>query len=63
MTLLVRPPLSPTAALRELWGNPNPIASDSLAGTEPALVTIVWVLLFIGIFGPLAVRKYRSLNR
>jgi ABC-2 type transport system permease protein len=52
-----------TAALRELWGNPNPIASDSLAGTEPALVTIVWVLLFIGIFGPLAVRKYRSLNR
>jgi ABC-2 type transport system permease protein len=52
-----------TAALRELWGNPNPIASDSLAGTEPALVTIVWVLLFIGIFGPLAVRKYGSLNR
>ena len=52
-----------TAALRELWGNPNPPVSDSLASTQPALVTIVWVLLFIGIFGPLAVRKYRSLNR
>ena len=30
-----------TATLRELWGNPNPIASDSLAAQEPALVTIV----------------------
>jgi ABC-2 type transport system permease protein len=52
-----------TAALRELWGNPNPVQSDSLAGQEPALVTIIWVFLFIGIFGPLAIRKYRSLNR
>jgi ABC transporter DrrB family efflux protein len=52
-----------TAALRELWGNPNPIQSDSLAGQEPALVTIVWVILFIVIFGPLAVRRYRRLSR
>ena len=52
-----------TATLRELWGNPNPIASDSLAATEPALVTIVWVIVFIVIFGPLAVRRYRRLSR
>ena len=52
-----------TATLRQLWGNPNPIASDSLAGQQPGLVTIGWVILFIGIFGPLSVRKYRSLNR
>jgi ABC-2 type transport system permease protein len=52
-----------TAALRELWGNPNPIASDSLAAQEPALVTIGWVILFIVIFGPLAVRRYRRLSR
>jgi ABC-2 type transport system permease protein len=52
-----------TAALRELWGNPNPVQSDSLAGQEPALVTIGWVILFIAVFGPLAVRRYRRLSR
>jgi len=52
-----------TAALRELWGNPNPIASDSLAAQEPALVTIVWVIVFIVTFGPLAIRRYRRLSR
>jgi len=52
-----------TAALRELWGNPNPIQSDSLAAQEPALVTIGWVIAFIAIFGPLAVRRYRRLSR
>jgi len=52
-----------TAALRELWGNPNPIASDSLAAQEPTLVTIVWVIVFIVTFGPLAVRRYRRLSR
>ena len=52
-----------TAALRDLWGNPNPVTSDSLAGQEPALVTIGWVVLFIAVFAPLAIRKYRSLNR
>jgi ABC transporter DrrB family efflux protein len=52
-----------TAALRELWGNPNPSASTSLAATEPALVTIVWVIVFIVVFGPLGVRRYRSMSR
>jgi ABC-2 type transport system permease protein len=52
-----------TAALRELWGNPNPPVSNSLASTEPALVTIIWVFLFIAIFAPLGVRRYRSMSR
>jgi ABC-2 type transport system permease protein len=52
-----------TAALRELWGNPNPVASTSLAATEPALVTLGWVVLIIAIFGPLGVRRYRSMSR
>ena len=52
-----------TAALRELWGNALPQASDSLASTEPALVTIVWVLVFIVVFAPLGVRRYRSMSR
>ena len=52
-----------TAALRDLWGNALPQASDSLASTEPALVTIAWVFVFIAIFAPLGVRRYRSMSR
>ena len=52
-----------TASLRELWGNPNPSTSDSLAQQEPILVTLVWVVLFVAIFGPLSVRKFQSLSR
>ncbi len=52
-----------TAALREMWGYPTQRVSDSLASTQPALVTIVWVLIFIAIFAPLGVRRYRSMSR
>ena len=52
-----------TAALRELWGNPSPPISDSLASTEPALVTIIWVIIFFVIFAPLGTRRYRSMSR
>jgi ABC transporter DrrB family efflux protein len=53
-----------TAALRDLWGNPNPfVQGDSLAATNPALVTIIWVVVIIAIFGPLGVRRYRSMSR
>ena len=52
-----------TAALRELWGNPSPVISDSLAATEPLLVTIGWVILIVAVAGPLGVRRYRSMSR
>jgi len=52
-----------TAALRELWGNPNPVSGGSLAVTEPALVTIVWVIVFVAVFAPLGARRYRSMSR
>ncbi len=52
-----------TAAVRELWGNPNPPVSNSIASTEPLLVTIVWVIVIVAIFAPLSVRKYRSISR
>jgi ABC transporter DrrB family efflux protein len=52
-----------TAALREMWGNPNPPVSTSLASTEPALVTIIWVIVFIVVFAPLGTRRYRSMSR
>jgi ABC transporter DrrB family efflux protein len=52
-----------TAGLRQLWGNPNPSTSDSLATTQPILVTIGWVVVIIAVFGPLGVRRYRSMSR
>jgi hypothetical protein len=52
-----------TAALRQLWGNPDPTTSTSLASTQPILVTIVWVFVFIAIFAPLSLRRYRSMSR
>ncbi|HEY7525135.1 MAG TPA: ABC transporter permease [Candidatus Limnocylindrales bacterium] len=52
-----------TAALREMWGNPNPVQSNSLAAQEPLLVTLAWVVVIIAIFGPLSVRRYRSISR
>jgi ABC-2 type transport system permease protein len=53
-----------TAALRELWGNPNPfLAGDSLAVREPALVTLMWAAVIIAVFGFLGVRRYRTMSR
>jgi ABC-2 type transport system permease protein len=52
-----------TAALRDLWGNPNPFPSSSFPGQEPVLVTVAWVVVIVAVFAPLAVRRYRSLSR
>jgi ABC-2 type transport system permease protein len=52
-----------TGALREMWGNPNPYASDSFPSQNPVLVTLIWVVVIIAIFGPLGVRRYRSMSR
>jgi ABC transporter DrrB family efflux protein len=52
-----------TASLRQLWGNPNPFATDSFPSREPVLVTLGWVLLVIVVFGTLGVRRYRSMSR
>jgi hypothetical protein len=46
-----------------MWGNPNPVQSNSLAAQEPLLVTLGWVVVIIAIFGPLSVRRYRSISR
>jgi ABC-type multidrug transport system permease subunit len=52
-----------TAAIRQLWGNPNPYVGSGLPAEQPALVTIGWILLILAIFIPLSARKYRSVSR
>ena len=46
-----------------MWGNPNPYSSDSFPSQNPVLVTLVWVVVIVAIFGPLGVRRYRSMSR
>jgi ABC-2 type transport system permease protein len=52
-----------TSSLRHLWGNPDPYPGHSLASTEPVLVTLGWVVVILAVFGPLGVRRYRSMSR
>lgn len=56
-------PLSATvAAGRGLFGNPG-VGGDSWAAEHAMLLAVVWPLVIIAIFAPLAVRKYQALNR
>jgi ABC transporter DrrB family efflux protein len=52
-----------TGALRDLWGNPNPYASDTFPAEHPVLLTLIWIAVLIAIFAPLAVRRYRNMSR
>jgi ABC-2 type transport system permease protein len=51
-----------TAAARELFGNPG-VGGDSWAAQHPVLLAVVWPLLLVAVFAPLAVRQYRRLGR
>ena len=52
-----------TAALRQLWGNPNPYSSTGFPSQHPILVTLLWVALIVAIFAPLGIRRYQSMSR
>ncbi len=52
-----------TGALRDLWGNPNPYATDSFPSQNPVLVTLVWAVVIVAVFAPLGVRRYRNMSR
>jgi ABC transporter DrrB family efflux protein len=56
-------PLSATAAAtRDLFGNPGWDAT-SWPAAHATLLAIVWPVLLVAVFAPLAVRRYRRLNR
>jgi ABC transporter DrrB family efflux protein len=52
-----------TAATRDLWGNPNPYVGSGFPSQNPALMTIIWTVVIVAIFAPLAVARYRNLSR
>ena len=56
-------PLSATvAAARELFGNPGP-GGGSWPAQHATLLAVVWPLVLVAVFAPLAVRRYRQLGR
>ncbi|CCH21724.1 ABC transporter permease [Micromonospora lupini] len=56
-------PLSATvAAIRELFGNPG-LGGDSWPAEHAMLLAVVWPVLLIATFAPLAVRRYQRLSR
>ena len=51
-----------TAATRELFGNPNPFTTG-FPGEHPVFLSLVWTTVLLAVFAPLAVRKYRAIDR
>ena len=50
-------------ATRELFGNPNPFVNGSFPGQHPILMSIVWTIVLLAVFAPLAIRRYRAIDR
>lgn len=48
------------AATRELFGNPNLFSTDNFPAQHPVLLSLIWVVIIVGIFAPLAIRKYKA---
>ena len=48
------------AATRELFGNPNIFSTDSFPAEHPIVLSLIWVVVIVGIFAPLAIRKYKA---
>ncbi|MEU1585860.1 ABC transporter permease [Micromonospora sp. NPDC005710] len=56
-------PLSATvAAIRELFGNPG-LGGDSWPAEHAMLLAVLWPVLLIATFAPLALSRYRRLSR
>ena len=47
-------------ACRELFGNQSLVESDAWPMRQPVLASLIWCAIIIGIFAPLAIRKYKA---
>jgi ABC-2 type transport system permease protein len=52
-----------TAATRQLWGNPNPFGGAGFPAEHPVELTLIWVVVIMLVFIPLAVRRYQAISR
>ena len=51
------------SATRDLFGNPNPYPADSFPAEHALLVSWIWIAVLLVVFAPLAVRRYRAIDR
>ncbi|MEZ5099642.1 MAG: ABC transporter permease [Thermoleophilia bacterium] len=51
------------AATRDLFGNPGAPASSSFPAEHPLLLSLLWTVALLAVFAPLAVRRYRAIDR
>jgi len=52
-----------TSSLRELFGNPNPYGTASFPSEHPVLLTLIWAAVLLAVFVPLAIGRYRAIDR
>ena len=52
-----------SAAVRQLWGNPNLFAGHGFPAEHPILLTLIWIAITLAVFAPLGVSRYRSMSR
>ena len=51
------------SATRDLFGNPNPFPPDSWPGDHALFLSFAWTIGLLALFAPLAVRRYRAIER
>jgi ABC-2 type transport system permease protein len=52
-----------TQATRELFGNPSPFPTGSFPSEHPYLLSVLWTIAILVVFAPLAVSRYRAIDR
>jgi ABC-type multidrug transport system permease subunit len=52
-----------TAAMRDLFGNPNPFGRGGFPTEHPILLTLIWFVVLVAVFGSVSVRRYRAMSR
>jgi ABC-2 type transport system permease protein len=52
-----------TAAMRDLWGNPNPFGGAGFPAEQPVLLSLIWTVAIVAVFAPLGVARYRATSR
>jgi ABC-type polysaccharide/polyol phosphate export permease len=57
------PLTSLATALRDLFHVPTGPLPDVWTLQHPVLASLAWIAIFMGIFGPLAIRRYNRMGR
>ena len=51
------------SACRELFGNPNPFAAGTYPGEHSIALSVIWIVVLLAVFAPLAVHRYQAIDR